>query len=844
MPTFCFLDRVRCQLHRLVIKFPVTEQILPKLSKNSLFSTITTSKKLTLQSNLKELEQFLAALLTCSRTVLDSKLVQNIFETDEMRNGLYHVQYESDSPNGTSSVDQELDDDPFSKLSPPPLKSITFNRLEHYRFPAVMEEMPEPNSSVTHLPDGTALNPPVLSPASRSLADGPSRSEDARRTRTPVRNKASLGNIRRPLHAFEVATPDSSQLNSRLTRPKTSDPTLVGRRPALYHQSESDATLRGSNSVRAQTLQNPSSSLENDDHARTLRLASLPISQTGGPLRHIFVEGWTQYPTPDVHRTPRERCANDRPMTSGNAPPAERTYPHGATPRRAHDIPTGLVTRNLQSNSELQDSSPSDACASVPTPSRNVPRPTTMRKLSSQVNLRTHSSATPTSRRKMSDAHLMQSRPLRDDPEPLCKQDSASTPASESVTSPNRLVKPRPGLRPFKSMQDMRSSSERSPSSDTTPMPTPCPGGFDVVEMARKPAPSSSVGLAISTLAIPSGLQASVDPAPNNAPRVRRPTRQNSTPMLERGGSALRAGRHAIKGSLHESPPGVSPPRRLRSRLSVTSSSSSFGSTAQAYSGTSSASSVPPLNPNDPRQRRSSSTSSSGSLGLSEASAASPLQPMTPAQIQSQNNVVIDANNTSLLESGSSTSMRYVFDPDKGRFVGHHTIPPAPFFPLPPAPERKLSLTPGMSYLHDGARHAVQRRPHTAGGGNGGATAMAGRLGRPFALEEEPMKLKTFQVVHPDDPLAGSVTVKVVHAGSGTNVAMRVPKSIGLKALKARIESKLVNGAEIVLPECWELLVLLEKSKSGHLLCSDQDLVDLLNKTPLPASGRITLKLV
>lgn len=258
----------------------------------------------------------------------------------------------------------------------------------------------------------------------------------------------------------------------------------------------------------------------------------------------------------------------------------------------------------------------------------------------------------------------------------------------------------------------------------------------------------------------------------------------------------------------------------------------------------------------DVKQRRSDSTSSASSLALSSASANSPLQPVTPAQIQLQANVVIDANNTSLLEGEGAKSIRYVYDPNKGRFIGQHTIPPAPFFPLPPAPDRRQLFTPGTSYVHDGTRHVVQRRPHTAGGTSpGGTPAASERLARPFGMREQGQKTQpgvsavtSQSAVSPiftsDDGLTGSVAVKVTHADSGINIAIRVPKAIGLAQLKSRIAQKFMGGAQVHLPDGWELLVSLDQTQSGHLLCSDEELRKLMLSDASLTSRKITLKLV
>ncbi|KAG0141914.1 hypothetical protein CROQUDRAFT_673838 [Cronartium quercuum f. sp. fusiforme G11] len=854
---------------QVVTKFPVTEQTLPKLTKTTLFSSITTSKKSAFHSNLKELENFLVALQSCSRTVLDSKLVQSMFETEEMRKGIHQVEYDVVNPDQQSPADDEMDDDPFSKLSPPPLKSATFSHLELFKFPGVVEEEPELKHAPVVLDDVSAgrrqVVPHLNCPTDRAATELGMLSGDPHHfrlnnrvtpttsmplgesRRSPERAPTAFTGVRMMSNTSAVHQSGNSQFIPGFARPKTSDPTAARCCLNLHQQpgSDSDATVKASHSVR--TNRNQHDAAMDSASASRDRLGSVSSARAGYPSRSACAINHEQPASMDPHKI-RSRRALARPMTSGSTVPsqpmdtctADWSLPHARYP---YNVPASVSRPPRRPSTDRKsDSFESDTRTIVPTPPPTTPSHSgSSGKLSFQGNpahiLHGH--------RKQSEAPT-RVRPSKEDFEPLWKQECTSSHASEAMSPPNRLVKPRPGLRQFKSMQDIRSSAARGGFSDAAPMPSASsissPSRLDLDPLKAPRSSARTVGLAVSTT--PFGKSDSL-PTFDRPVVQSRPNRQNTHPSLDRAGLALHAGRHAIRAGSHDMVRGSSPRRRMRSRQSVTSSSSSFGSISHSHSMPSSASSTSGAGL---KARRSESSSSTESLDLSEGSAPSPLQPVTPGQ----SNVVIDANNTSLLEGGCGKSMRYVYDPDKGRFIGHHTIPPAPFFPLPPAPDRKGT---DATYVHDGTQHGVQRRPHTVGSASGASGTPGGRLGRPFGIgasstttQPDLTSAQPIPISSPtsDEFLTRSMAVKVTHADSGVNIAIRVPCAIKLDELKRRIKEKLMFGAEVDLPNGWELLVWLEKTRTGHLIFSDDDLSRLVVTHALPplGSGKITLKIV
>ncbi|MBW0461412.1 hypothetical protein O181_001127 [Austropuccinia psidii MF-1] len=180
----------------------------------------------------------------------------------------------------------------------------------------------------------------------------------------------------------------------------------------------------------------------------------------------------------------------------------------------------------------------------------------------------------------------------------------------------------------------------------------------------------------------------------------------------------------------------------------------------------------------------------------------------------------LEAPAPSPITCDGSSSLKLVYDPERRKMVAQHSVPPAPFFPIPPQSFKPPSIdTRSLSCVSPTQRQ--QMTPHTSADGNGNGV------------------------------FCSSVTLKVIHPESRTNIILSIqPGLFSLEEIKSKIQNKMLMAGEIQLRENWKMRILMidqeklrldEENDEGScqkVLESDDGLklIESLNRTSRPWS--------
>ncbi|MBW0527644.1 hypothetical protein O181_067359 [Austropuccinia psidii MF-1] len=619
----------------IVQKFPQTELILPKLSKpNGFFNVFFPNAKRSnnlYNLNMKELNHFINCLIEkCSKEVVNSKVVQDFFQTEDMRLGIFQVQYDEEpNPTPTSASTEQL---PHFTME---------HHLQSFRFP-------NQNQIKTLTPNQPPTPTLKLKVSEPTLFSKP---------RLPINETEKFNN-----KIDKILSPNSTK--------NFPDPLMLFPEPPKRSPD------------RLET--------KNFNQLRPLLMA-----------RSTTASGFGSDQYPDRLIRPSTAVAIPRPllMTEGTSALACRfNNPFGVPVSR----PTFSNTRSNQP--------PLRPTIFAPRPTTSASRPTY------QINsgLRTNG--------LLRSAPESIGRQSNDIPSSTCPNTQFSTSRSSTLEIP-----PRPGIREFKSMQDIRSAANNS----------------------KNPRIETSFGV---KSACDSHLLTS------ETHNSRLPSRSPTNPWRKH----------------HRSP---------------SESSSSFGSSLCHPSPISSTSISPILK------------TPSSDLAIIDI----------PSQKPNLVNNTIDLHEPSSITCDGSSSLRIVYDAERRKMVAQHSVPPAPFFPIPPQASKPMPLS--LKPFNLSSARAQLKRPHTSAGGT------------------------------TNPPSSFSVALKVIHAESRTNIMLSIHKGLySLEQIKAKIQSKMLMAGEIKLRENWKMKLLTidpeelqHQSEHDHNLDSDSvtgdgpKLIDLIN---------------
>lgn len=572
---------------RIIQMHPETESVLPKLSKThgfleSIFTNTKRHHQSTHTLNLKELNNFLSCLVgKCSKKVINSRVIQNFFQTEEMKVGAYPVQY----------TDDDL------PVIPPHLSKSNPNRNLQLPLPP-SSSRDDVGSIATHLQAFRFPQPnPLQSSPSSRLKSKPSQSNLSlsHRAVTPFEAEKNLYNEK------------GCSLNRH--RPSVDPMAVIAERPP---PPGSIPELQAGHILRPNPMgRNPGAS--------TIRLSN--------KSRNLM------RPTTGLTRSP---------------PVAPSKRPNTSDARSAHDAmlkPTPINSMN-HATSQL-----------VPVP--------------------------PT--RRPSENYLGLSRDFE-----------ASKP-------------PRPQLREFKSMQDMRGTASQH------------------LKASGR-----------------SGRNGVIDPTRNNSLSA---VGENSSVAAGAGGSHVRSPTNPWR----------------RHRRTPSDSSSSFGSSQ--LSPISSVLSSPTVTP-----------STSTNVVLNSASSL-----YFPLHIGPRRS--IDSLGPNSTGCDGSSSLRLFHDPETRKTVAHHTVPPAPFYPIPPRLLKPITI-PSPTSGPATPSSPDQSRPHTSTGSVNGTTP-------------------------------SSLTLKVIHLESKTNIILAIQRGLfSLAQIRSKIQNKLKMAGEVELEPDWRIrLVMIDQEE-------------------------------
>lgn len=357
-----------------------------------------------------------------------------------------------------------------------------------------------------------------------------------------------------------------------------------------------------------------------------------------------------------------------------------------------------------------------------------------------------------------------------------------SVPSSRSPSRVGTAAPVRPMLRPSRSMGDVRAAAQPflSPSTSIPPAVPAIPSRYGPLRDAGQAAAMSSSTESLARVSLDRG----------------------------RSGHAVVAAA-AIDGS----------PRRHRRNGATSSSVSSSGSFSfGSYA-----------DPSVLGLSLSNRSTSTESLIYSDSSIASPKVPNTPPTVP----ISLD---------GSDRCGKYYYDQASGQYVPNTSLPPTPFFGLPPvstpaagSPTSETTIVAPLvapSRSSDSVRSANGSKRHGYVGhgmerSRSGSASQVPRLSTiiaspnvdigAFAQQTVPEAVATPKTVESMAPIASTITVKVLH--EQTNVQIKVPRDTPLPRLCSKIAHKYSEGAGISLSRDgdydWKL-VIVGRSQDGE----------------------------